>query len=759
MIFYGISFLLGSLSLWFIDSSEQAIVLLVSSSIAFLIGKCWFNKYTFCGYLFAGAFWSALNVLAWMSLSQSIVKQPKIANVQGYICSIPNYQHDNWRFDFCLSELAGSPISKLSNNKLRIRWGKYAIPPPEPPRAGQYWNIQVKVRPIHGKLNPAGFDYERWLVAEGFIGTAAIKKQAHRVNDFSPSSLFHSWRHNVYDYLNSFLPDSNQKPLMTALLMGERATITQQQWQVLQDSGTSHLLAISGLHVGIASIWSYWIVLFLWKRSAFLCLLMPAQRVAEITSILGALTIVLLSGLGLPAQRALIMLLIFIGSRWIGLNLSLASVLGFAIIVILIVDPFAPLSISFWLSFSAVFTIALVLSRLFKEVKGWLSWLKVNWYLYLAMIPIGLLFFEKISWVAIIANLVLIPLTSFVTTPILYLAALISLISGVLAKYLFLLADYSLMFTSWFQQFLSNYNLGQVGINSDLAIIVLLSAVLVLSLMPAKSLSKSPIAAIFCVLALSVLEPRKLTRFEMWVFDIGQGLAIYIDTPEGNLLFDTGWGDQDYAAARTSIMPFLTQQQILTLNKVILSHGDADHAGSLEYLLNNVEVATLISGEPIPNHTTKDCHKMQPWRWGAVNFKFLNHTDGKRYLGNNSSCVLSIEINGHKMLLPGDIEKSAENRLIANGVQTHDLVIAPHHGSKTSSTREFISRVYPQHVIFSTGYDNHWQFPKRSIVRRYQAIQSKIWVTHQDGAIRVRISENNQLIVSSLRAEKPRFWR
>ncbi|TQV77299.1 DNA internalization-related competence protein ComEC/Rec2 [Aliikangiella marina] len=759
MFFYGMGFLLGCTSLWFIDSQGQALLLLSASLATFVF--CYVRRFTnrlFIAFLL-GLLWSSLNIVIWAEQTQAIVERPKSSKLTGYICSIPVYQIESWQFDFCAKTIDSEPLSHLSRNRVKVRWGKYAVDPSTTPKAGQFWRFNVKLRPVHSKLNPASFDYERWLISNGFIATASVKTEASLMEGTSLASRFHRWRQSVFEHLEGVLPQSPQRPLMLALLLGERNEISPSQWQLLQQTGTSHLLAISGLHVGIASLWSYWIINFLWKRSATLCRMLPAYQAAQIASLCGAIMVVLLSGMGLPAQRALLMLLLFIGARQTGIYLSLSSTIGLALIGILILDPFAPLATSFWLSFGAVLVIAIVVNRSISPRNKLWSWLSVNWYLYLAMIPIGLLFFEVISWVALIANILLIPLTSFATTPLLYIGGMLSIFSEQFAKFIFVLADYLLILTTWVQSKTAQLNPKSLSFVFNSVVLMIFFVLLLVSAFPKKSLSKSPLFAGLVIILLYQNKPSIPPKFEMWVFDIGQGLAIFVNTAQGSLLYDTGWGNSAHATAQSSVIPYLNKMRINTINRLVVSHGDADHAGGLGAILNSLDTQTIISGEPLDSYSSENCHHKRPWQWGDVKFKFLQHNPNNQWQGNNSSCVLSITVNGFRILLPGDIEKSAENRLIARGIEAYDVVIAPHHGSKTSSTWWFVRHTSPKHVIFSTGYDNQWGFPKQSVVERYLQARSKVWITHRDGAIKVTIDQAGGLEVSSMREEHPHFWR
>ena len=767
MFLYALGFLLGSLSLLIIENSTQSVwvggfavislLILLTLRLVGIIPRA--TKITLIQCFLLGLVWSNLAVQVWSHFSNNLIQTPQVAQVEGVICSIPSEQDSRWRFDFCVTTIGQESITWPQRNRLRVYWGQYSPSPERPLKAGQSWTLSVKLRPIHGRVNPAGFDYEKWLVGEGYLGTASVKRSAKYLSASNWENKFHQIRQRVFDHFNSLIPESANKPLMLALLMGERAAISDQQWRVFQQSGTSHLLAISGLHIGIAALWSYWLMFLFWRQSKRLCDWLPAQLVAEVASLIGALSLSLLSGFGLPAQRALLMISIFLISRWRGRHLDLLNVLGWSLLIILTIQPFAVLQTSFWLSFSAVLIIGLVVHRQALQPVAWLGWLKVNWYLYIALFPLSWLFFDEISWVALIANLILIPTTTFVLTPLLYIGALASSLSETIASGLFQVAELVLHLGFYLQTTLAEFNqsFDFVALNSLSASFLFL--LVGLALLPQKILSPVLyIPLVLCVL-LPVPRPTDKPELSLWIFDVGQGLAIYMETPGNNLLYDTAWGNAQYATADSTLLPFFKHRQITSLDKLIISHGDADHVGGLNLVRQNLQVSAMLAGEPLTNVDAVDCHQTTSWQWSQVKFEFLKsgHDDSRE--GNNSSCVLSITIKEKRILLTGDIEKKAEKYLLANDLSRHDILVVPHHGSETSSTVSFVERVRPQHAIFSTGYDNQWKFPRKAVVDRYENIGSQIWTTHIDGAIVIRIKQTSELEIEGLRQSEARFWR
>ncbi len=764
MFKYSLAFLLGMLCIFIISDVKQAVII---SCACFVVGiSCVYFKikHSIIFYCLAGVIWASFSIIYWLQVNAKLVESAQKVKVSGYICSIPELKFETWRFDFCVVTIDQHVIDWFEANKVSVSWGKYANQPEHILKSGQFWELDGKILPIHGRLNPNAFDYERFAISQNYFATfkvknsTAIQKPAYLSPLLKLKSFYHQSRNNAFAHFNRVIPEGNSKALIFAMLMGERAGIKTSQWEIFKQSGTSHLLAISGLHVGIAALWCYWVVCYLWKLSNRLCLLVPAQRMGEIAAIVGAIWITLLSGLGLPAQRAVLMLIIFFIAKWSGRHYTLTSVIGLSMLVILLLQPLSLLSVSFWLSFIAVTTIAFTLNRQAIKQGKIKSWLMVNWYLYVILIPVSCLFFDMASWVSLLANLILIPFFTFVLTPLIYLAGLTLCVNDKIAAWLFIFCSYLMDFCTHLQSYLADLNVHLIFGNFSSFSLLMMFLIVCSLLLPKGIVHKIIIFPLLLVLALSNTISNESEYFEMWVFDIGQGLAIYIETRHENLLFDTGWGSAEYSVANSAILPFFEKRRISHLDRLVISHGDSDHAGGIVRVQNSLSIDKVVAGEKLIQTASESCHSYPAWNNGAIQFEFLNHlpinqdsVTNSLIKSNNASCVLSINVFGEKILLTGDIEKQAEKRLIQNGLTQHTVVVAPHHGSKTSSTNEFVQVTKPRHVIFSTGYANQWYFPRNEVVTRYTDLGGVSWVTHQQGAVKIYATKNKPLEITSLR--------
>ena len=748
----------------------------------------------FIKWIFIGLLWASFTATLWLLHGPKLIDKPQVSNLQGYICSIPhasqikntnrankkalfNAAVDRLSFDFCIYQLNQQSIAFWRTNKVKLTIYRPTTDAISRTKSGTHWRLVAKIKPIHGRLNPGGFDYEQWLVSSGFIATGYVKQQQPLLNKDMLVSDFHGLRQQVFDRIRELSPNSQHQGLLLALAMGERKDISENQWAALKDSGTAHLLAISGLHIGIAAIWSYYLLLWLFSHFTRLILIIPAQKLAIVGSLIAALAVALLSGMGYPAQRALLMLLIFSFVSLQKRHLSLANLLAFSVIIIGIFQPMAILTVSFWMSVMAVAVIALVM--MFNPSKTVLEetpkmthrlnkWLSFNTYLFLCLMPITWLVFDGISLVGLLANMILIPLTSFITAPLVYLACLCLLLNNWLAEKLFIMADHLLAWTMLLQQQLAQINqyVQLPAISSNQFVFIILASFLLL--LPEKMPAKQLMLPSLVVFLLTFIPTNKPNQLKLLVFDIGQGLSVYIEVEGKKLLFDTGYGNRDFSMAKSTLLPYFNRNLIASLDKLVISHKDSDHAGGLPVVVNYLNVKQLLVGETLKkNFLAKtqsrlkalNCHQQPNWRWGKVEFSFINRQAKPYDKGNNQSCVLLISTPNQRFLLTGDIEKAAESRLLTQDIKNIDLLVAPHHGSLTSSSREFVNYTHPHTVVYSTGYANRWNFPKSQVVQRYAQIGAKQFATHQDGAIEVSVDYEGKLKIISQRQHRSHFWQ
>ncbi|MBI3171358.1 MAG: DNA internalization-related competence protein ComEC/Rec2, partial [Hydrocarboniphaga effusa] len=582
-------------------------------------------------------------------------------------------------------------------------------------RGGECWRFTLRLRTPHGSLNPGGFDYEGWLFRQG-IGATATVRAAERCESTRRRPIL-EWRQKIADEIRGALPGHPAQGLLIALVVGDGSGLSAADWDAFRATGTSHLVAISGFNIAIIAGVAYFLFRWLWSAFPALCLRLPAQRAGLLGSALFAWFYALLAGFEPPVQRAVLMLWIVLAALWLHRLSTPSRVLALAWLAVLLLDPFAITSPGLWLSFSAVAAIFYVSLGRLRAPGLWhgLVWLQLL--MAVALAPLTLYFFQGASWIAPLVNLLAVPLFMLLTPWVLG-AVLVYLFAPLLGLPLLGSAAKVL---EWFRMGLDYAaQLPDLWLPASPPLAALLLALLgVVLLFAPRGLPLRPLGAL-CLLPM-LLAPGSAPRggFELTALDVGQGQAVVVRTTKHALLFDAGPAfEEGFDAGESVVAPFLLKQGLRRLDLLLLSHGDNDHSGGVPAVRKRMKVAAEVGTAGAAR-----CEDGMSWVWDAVRFDVLNpgSADGS---DNDSSCVLKIEGGGFSVLLPGDIEKAAEQRLLAGHRERlkSDVLIAPHHGSKTSSTAAFVQAVQPKVVIYSAGWRNHFGHPRPEVLERYTAI-------------------------------------
>ena len=604
--------------------------------------------------------------------------------------------------------------------KLKLSWyGKHRpelIP-------GDKWELLLKLKNNNGYQNLGGFDYEKWLFYKQFNATGYVKQSPNNRKVASNQGFsFDRLRYQLRQSLHALLTTYELGGVINALIIGDRSLIQPEHWQLFTDTNTTHLSVISGLHIGLVSGFVFLFVQFLWRRSTWFCLRLPAQIAAAYAGLIIALGYALIAGFSIPTQRAFIMAGVVFLSIIFRRHHNIWQLYGIALILVLIHNPLGVFSVGFWLSFYVVAII--IYGSKQHQNRSWLfRIIYIQLLISLATLPLIAWFFSAGSTLSPIANLIAIPIFSFVATPLSLLGALL-FVSGfdALSQIALLIADQSLLYLSYFLSYLQALNFNQWHFaQSSLIGLIILLAIFLLAILP-KGLK---LRWLFVPMFLSVLiSPKQtpLNQHEVLIttLDVGQGLAVVVQTKNHALLFDTGAAyASGFNLAQSVIIPYLHAQHIYQLDKIIISHGDNDHIGGLNHLLNHFKFGEIISSVPEKiKSSSKTCQSGQTWQWDGITFTMLNPDKPSAFIGNNASCVLKISNQSFSMLLTADIEKQAEKHLVKNNQAQLDvdIMLASHHGSKTSSTQAFLEATSPETIIISSGYKNRFNHPhKRSL--------------------------------------------
>lgn len=621
------------------------------------------------------------------------------------------------------------------------------------PTAGQCLLVDVRMRAPTGRLNPGLFDYEAWLFREGLGAVGTLQAVDSCSSDANPiRDRYFRWRQHWRDQLIERLPASDAAALVRALLFADRSALSAGQWQVFRDSGTAHLMAISGLHIGFVALAAFLLGLSLGRLLNFFSpRLGAAPRWGWICSVSAATGYAALAGFSVPTLRALTMLLVLAAAQLSGWRLRGSQALAIAALIVFLLWPLSVLSAGFWMSFAAVAVIFWFMGG--QRLNRWQSWFWLQPVLALGLLPLSLWLFGGSSVLAPLANWLAVPAMS-VLLPLLMLAALAQLLH-------LPLSDPLMNGSLWALQCLQSALAAAVerfplpwlhlGLGAW-SLLALLAAVLLL-LRP-MGLPRWPLAGLLAVAALWPTPDLPDGQAELTVLDVGQGSAAVLRTRSHRLLIDAGPAyPSGFDSGEMLVVPFLRQQGG-GLDQILVSHGDHDHSGGLPAVRKAYPQADVLGDEEHP------CRAGQSWQWDAVQFEILHPSGSAAWRGNNRSCVLRVSGNGWSLLLPGDIEAAAEHALLQGsppGRLQADVLLAPHHGSRTSSTEAWLQAVAPKLVLISAGWQHHYGHPHAEVLQRY-AQQDAAWrSTAEHGALSLRLSDGPWQLQPA-RSER-RIWR
>ena len=669
-------------------------------------------------------------------------------------------------------------------------------------RAGERWQFRTRLKRPHGNANPYGFDVEAWWLSINIRATGSVQaKQQRKLQDLviQPSALIARLRGLLRERIQNQLVNKDYAGVIVALVMGDQRAIEQSDWEIFNRTGIGHLVSISGLHITMVAALFAGFMQWLWRHSFFtrasLPLLIPAQKIAAATGFFAALIYVALAGFGIPAMRTLMMIAVVCVALWSGRMIVVSQSLAYALIVVTLFDPWAVLWPGFWLSFTAIACILyatvgrmhelvenkpshtqLLNPKVHKKkfISDWLSTCRdilrpaitTQAAVTLGLLPLTMLLFAQVSLISPLANAFAIPLVSLVITPL-------SLIGVVLPTPLSAWClGLAHQLTAWLVVVLTYFS------NMDFAIwrgaqpdalSVVLAVIGTLWLLAPRGWPLRWLG-LLTWLPIFINFPSSPSRgFWMTAFDVGQGNAVLIETATHRLLYDTGpqLGTQSDSGQRV-LLPYFIKRGITSLDGLVISHSDMDHAGGALSLLKAIRFGWVSSSLPIENPIIQQasqhhaCAQGQSWNWDGVHFEMLQpraDSYAKTSLKPNArSCTLRISWGDKAVLLTGDIEAAQEYAMLERVPSRlpAQVLLAPHHGSGTSSTAAFLEAVAPEIAIFQVGYRNRYHHPKPEVFERYRQLGIQRYRTDESGAIRVEIG--NAIKVSSYRSEHARYW-
>ena len=697
--------------------------------------------------------------------------------VTGVVAGLPQPFEGGVRFDFDIEQVV--PAAARLPRRAALSWyngaSREEFQDIASIRAGERWRFSVRLRRPHGSANPHGFDYESWLLQRAIGATGYVRPGGTlRLDDLvpRPAYVIERMREILRERYWDSLPGYPYAGILIALAIGDQNAIDARLWQLFARTGVSHLMSISGLHVTMVASLFAALIHWLWRRSSALMLVLPARKASALAMFLAAFAYCLIAGFAVPAQRTVYMVGVVALALWANRIGSVSRVLCLALLVVLLLDPWAVLAPGFWLSFGAVAVILYVVTGRLRERHGLapgqslVQWGRVQWAITLALAPLLLVWFQQMSLVSPLANAVAIPLVSLVVTPLALAGSVLPL------DFIPKLAHAAMAVQMWLLEWCAGLPLAVWQQHAPAAWTVALALAGIAWLLlpwgvPARWMGLPLLLPMFAV------APPLPAPGAAWitVLDVGQGLAVLVQTRRHALLYDTGPAYSPEAdSGMRVILPYLRASGIADLDAMIVTHEDNDHAGGAVSVLSGLPVGVLYSSLPASHPALLaapayrlPCATGQGWDWDGVRFDLLHPTAGSYAIdglkSNDRSCVLKITTAHGAALLTGDIEARSEQELLQRAPQAlrADVLVVPHHGSNTSSTDEFIAAVRPRWAVFPTGYRNRLGHPKEEVVERYRSSGAQILRTDSAGAALVRL-EHGTVAVQLYRELRRRYW-
>jgi len=720
--------------------------------------------------LTAGLAWGAWQ--AWHQLSQRLppdLERIPLA-VEGYVCDIPAAgSFNSLRFSFCITDWPGRSESGLPE-RLRLSWyGGEAQT-----LAEHRLTLTVVLRRPHGTLNPSGFRYEDWLFRKGYRATGSVRSAEPAASP--PCSLhcrYTAVHQSLARWVESRFSGASHYPLIASLMIGNRGAMESSHWEVLKATGTIHLVAISGLHLGLVALGAGFVA-----RRALLAF--PGHRFSEVSLRWGVFTLVgvcclayaLASGFTVPTRRALIMVMIATWALIGGREISPWRSLALAFATVLLLDPFAPLDQGFWLSFSAVAVLLVTFSgRL--GANGWLTGLVLaQMAVFIGLWPVLAQFGQGQPVAGLVANLIAIPWVSVIVMPVIIVGGMVVALVPALVDLVVPLMDAVLAGLWWLLVGLSKWQVPVLSSATLPLLLVATSGLLALRL-PLPWFPALVFSAVFLWLwpGSGYVSGGPVNRYvpvpEVRILDVGQGLSVLVRHRREVLLYDTGPAVPGvFSAMESTVLPNLKDLGVRRIDQLVISHSDSDHAGGVGLLLRSLPVGRVIAGEPEalegvkvpPRVPVENCQQKRA-RLGALELAFWRNPGD--VTGNDASCVLVVRHKATEWVLPGDITEAVEAGFLealeaSSDLSLHRIVLAPHHGSKTSSSSAWVNSLAPDHVIYTAGYRHRYGHPHPDVVARYRQIGAVALNTACSGGITFRAAPGG-LEVHEMRHDSP-FW-
>jgi competence protein ComEC len=684
-----------------------------------------------------------------------------VVMVTGAVVELPVREPKRTRFRFLV---AGDSNAALRGKTLQLAWyddrrqsrGGIAPPAPAPVHAGERWKFEVKLRAPRGLRNPGGFDAERNALAQGVAATGYVADAANAKRVGTARGL-DAWRETLSTRIGRDAPVDSAR-FLRAFALGDTGGLDDADWETLRADGLTHLIAISGFHVGLVAGFGALLARAAWWLFPLLGRRCPRQVACGIAALAAAAAYSVVAGLSLPTLRTLLMIAVVVLARALRRATRAGDALALAAIAMLLADALSPLVPGFWLSFVGVAWLLWCLPGVeTRPIRGFFAAQGVAT---LGLLPLTALFFGQASLAGPFANLVAVPWWSLVVVPLTLLGTGLEALHQGAGNWAWWLAG---------NAFELSWRLFEWTASSPMALwwlpegpwyAVPLALASAFWLLLPRGVPGKPLAALLWLpLLLPPLHAPATGDAELTVVDVGQGLSVLLRTHDHALLYDMGPAVPDgFDAGERVVVPTLHALGVHAIGVAMVSHGDSDHAGGFAAVRRAFPPGLSLSpaGSPVPG--TRPCLAGTHWRWDDVEFRVLHPAAGFPYLDNESSCVLRVSGTHGAALLTGDIGEVIERKLLREQplMLRADVVLVAHHGSGGSSDPDFVAATGAKFALVSSGFGNRFHHPQAEVVERWHGAGAAVVDTQVLGALRVRLDEGGpRLAGERLRHARP----
>ena len=712
------------------------------------------------GFVLLGAAWTMLRADVALSHRLAPELEGEDVVVSGSVHGLPRVQDDGTRFELDVREAqhAGAPFAL--DGRVRLSWYEGA---PELAACAQ-WRLHLRLKRPRGMIDPGGFDFERYALEQGIVATGYVRDSDDNQQLGADALCVDRLRARIVASISATLgDDAPSAHLLRALAFGDQHAMDEHEWTVARATGIPHLIAISGLHIALFASFGVLLVRLAWKLAPRLTLRWPAPLIEAVASLVFAVAYALIAGFGLPTRRALVMIAALLVANLARRARAPVQGLALAVVTLLAWDPLCVLSAGFWLSFVGVAWLMFCLDG--PRRHDWRGLVSAQGVASIGLLPLGIWFFGQSSLVGPLANLVAVPWICFLVLPLTVVAALLVLVAPVIGVPLLQLAGWAMSGLWWVLQKMAVWPGALWYFPEPTAWTLALAMLGALWVLLPRGV---PARALGVLLFLPLLWPQRTPladgEFEAYMLDVGQGLAFVVRTREHALVYDAGARfPSGFDLGEATVIPALHALGIGRLDRLMISHGDNDHAGGAAAIVDAFPSVPVEAGEPERTAMeSTQCLGGEAWNWNGVRFRIVHPTQPLSSKANDRCCVLEVRTGDSALVLTGDISSAVEPQVAQAlaPVARHLVLQVPHHGSKTSSSEDFLVALQPMLALISAGYHNRFHHPDASVAARYSTLGIDLPVTLSSGFVDVHFAADaTPRIVERGRVNRHPYWR